>query len=343
MPRDSKTTKESSSNFDDKIKALNAKFGIGFITSGPVDSKKLDTSILTLDYLMQYKYKKRSCIMFHGAPESLKTSIGLKLLANAQKRQEKCLVVNVEKGFDDERATKMGVDIRKDVLHRVEELASAETYLQFICDAVNLFDFILVDSIATMSPQEELTKDLTDTTTRAPLASLLSKALRKINSTNKSTTILYINQERINPNATGASKYIPGGEAQKFLMDYRFEFKIVEYYDKDKNTVGQTINQVDHKPIIWALLKVTNKKNRRGERQIAANIMFNMKTGEIDLVYETIMLAKRLGVIELSGSWMTVPGIEKQMQDKTLTEYLEKDETALNNLRALIIKKLEEI
>ncbi len=340
MPRDKKTTNESSSSMDDKIKDLSKEFGGDFIKKGKIKTKQVSTGILTLDYLMQVGYRKRCSIMFYGPPECLKTTLGLKILANAQKRNEDCLVVNIEKGFDDERAEMLGLDM--DDLSRIETPTYAEKYFEAICQSSLIYDFILVDSLASMSPREEYEKSLEENTARTPVAALFSKAFRKINSYNSNCAILYINQERKNPNAMGASKYPVGGEALKYYMDYSFEFKIDEYYDADKNEVSKDINQITHKPILWARVKLINKKNRRGERQKSAYLIVNMETGEIDLIYEIIMLAKELHIIETSGSWMTVPGCDGKMQQKTLMEWLDNKEN-FDNLKKLVVSKLEEI
>ena len=343
MPRDKKTTNESSSSIEDKIKELNKLYGRDLFNSGLVDREKVSSGILTLDYLMQYQYEKRSLILLHGHEGSLKTTIALMMLAEAQRRGEDCLVVDVEKGFDKERAAMLGVDVRPGKIYIIDEPLSAEGYLEAMCKSVDIFGFILLDSSTAMVGQQVAEKNLTDGTTRAPLASALSSGLGKLNYANKNSTIVMIGQERDNPGNTGAPQYLPGGKAQKFYANYRFQFKVVEYYDEDGNKVGETINQVGHKPIHSCLLRIVNKKNRRGEQQMAEELIFNFKTCKIDEIFETIKIGKRVGVIETSGSWMTIPGIEKQMQDKTLREHLEANEDVLNNLRMLIIKKLEEI
>lgn len=340
MPRDKKTTDESSKTLEEKIKDLNKIFGRDVITNGLVDREKVSSGILTLDFLMQYMYEKRSLILFHGHEGSLKTTMALLMLAEAQSRNDLCLIVDVEKGFDRERAKQLGIDVDK--VYLIDEPLSAEDYFEVMCNVINDFGFILVDSTTAMISKQVADKSLSEGVTRASLASALSSGLGKLNYKNKNSTVLMIGQERDNPSPTGAPTYLPGGKAQKFYANYRFQFKVVEYYDENGNVVGGTINQTDHKPIHSCLLKITNKKNRRGEQQMAEELIFNFKTGKIDKKFEVIKIAKRLGIIEASGSWMVVPGADTKMQQKTLMEWLD-DEKNYNSLRKLIDAKLKEI
>lgn len=340
MPRDKKTTDESSKTLEEKIKDLNKIFGRDVITNGLVDREKVSSGILTLDFLMQYMYEKRSLILFHGHEGSLKTTMALLMLAEAQSRNDLCLIVDVEKGFDRERAKQLGIDVDK--VYLIDEPLSAEGYFEVMCNVINDFGFILVDSTTAMVSQQVADKSLTEGVTRASLASALSSGLGKLNYKNKNSTVLMIGQERDNPSPTGAPTYLPGGKAQKFYANYRFQFKVVEYYDENGNVVGGTINQTDHKPIHSCLLKITNKKNRRGEQQMAEELIFNFKTGKVDKKFEVIKIAKRLGIIEAGGSWMVVPGADTKMQQKTLMEWLD-DEKNYKSLRKLIDAKLKEI
>jgi recombination protein RecA len=342
MPRDKKTTEESSKTLEEKIKDLNKKFGRDIINNGLVTREKVSSGILTMDYLMQYMYEKRSLILLHGHEGSLKTTIALIMLAEAQRRGENCLIIDIEKGFDKERAKDLGVDVRPNHIHVVDEPLSAEGYLELMCEVINDFTFILVDSTTSMVSQQIADKSLTEGVTRASLASALSSGLGKLNYKNKNSTVVMIGQERDNPSPTGAPTYLPGGKAQKFYANYRFQFKVVEYYDEDGNVVGKTINQVNHKPIVSCLLKITNKKNRRGEQQMVEELLFNFKTGKIDKKFEVVKIAKRLGIIESGGSWMVIPGADTKMQQTQLMGWLE-DEKNYNSLRNLIDAKLKEI
>lgn len=181
-----------------------------------------------------------------GAESGGKTRLALYLIGLAQEDGANTVWYDAEATFDPSWAEQCGVNNESLVViepyqgkfgrKKEERISYAEDLLREIEALIKLWhaedsackNFIVIDSVTGMLVKSEAEKEVTETTQRAPLASFLSKFLRRwvafCQSTN--TVVLYVNQLRMNPaQMFGNPEYTPGGRALKFYSHVRVNLK----------------------------------------------------------------------------------------------------------------------
>lgn len=236
----------------------------------------------------------------YGPPSGGKTSLAISTIVEAQKRNLRCLFVDIEHAADTELFENMGVDTEA-----LETITTGEDYAiidgeDYIKIAEGLIksggiDLVVFDSITALLPKQESEADI-DADFYALLARLMSKTLRRfihiISRTN--TLLIFINQMRDKMNAWGNPEKTTGGNALPFYATGRIR---VEGGETTTSRISDS-NGV----IIGHTTKFEIKKNKLAPPY---------RTHEINLIYgqgydkvgEAIELAASIGVIEKSGSW----------------------------------------
>jgi len=217
-------------------------------------------------------------VELYGPESAGKSLISMKTVANAQKNGMVCAYFDTEGGFDKSFAEKLGVDIGNLLLSRE---SAGEKVIEMACELLRSkkVDIIVFDSLAAMIPKIEIDDPL-EQMQMAPMARMMSKALRKLTFLNRKTLIIFINQLRVNPGARyGNPEYTPGGRSLKFYASLRVEVRkgdwIFDAKDKKKK-VGQIIK-----------FKVVKNKTAIPLRVGAFKFLYS---GEIDKTDELISL-----------------------------------------------------
>jgi recombination protein RecA len=239
-------------------------------------------------------------IELSGIESAGKTTLALDLLAEAQEQKAEGVWVDVENSLTRKWAARRGVDVdnlcwiwpylgrfgkkgtkewkRKRLINAEEMCEEAEAYIKARYVPGKRF-FMVVDSVTALLTREEAETGISKANMRSKLSlpTFLGRLLRRwvgfAHSTN--TTIIFINQIRINPNQLfGNPEYTPGGKALKFYCHVRVGARRV----KD----GRLMHSGEQVGIKGYL---TNAKNKAGgvERlQIGYKISF--KSGETEFM-----------------------------------------------------------
>jgi len=95
-------------------------------------------------------------IIIYGSAGTGKTTLVLKQIAEAQKQGKICAYLDLEHGFNKDRALLFGVDLNSLVL--VEGIESAEAAMDLVVKMCKekAVDYIAIDSVQAMSPQQEM-------------------------------------------------------------------------------------------------------------------------------------------------------------------------------------------
>jgi protein RecA len=188
---------------------ITAKYGDGSImtiSDGPISNVyAIPTNIASLDNALGiFGIPEGRIIELYGAESSGKTTTCLEIIASFQShmfphkdgRNGVVAFIDAEHALDTKWATSIGVDVKKLL---VSQPNSGDEALRITEDLVDsgLIDLIVIDSVAALTPKEEIDGDLNDSSIGAQ-ARLMSKALRKL--VGKvgvtKTTIIFINQTR---------------------------------------------------------------------------------------------------------------------------------------------------
>jgi recombination protein RecA len=261
---------EVDNSIQDALDKMNKKYGKNaiFIVED-ADQFKIDaisTGCISLDNVFGCGGLPRGRVVeIYGQPSSGKSTAATYIAAQVQKQGGRVVWIDVEFAFSTDYARALGLDVNKLIL---SQPSNAEEALDMIdgMAKTNSVDLIVLDSVAALVTETELSGELTDVN-MAQQARLMSKALRMItgNLAKTKTSVIFINQLRDKVGQMfGKKETTPGGNALKFFSSVRLEVKKGENI-KDKN--GE---------IVGNKIKINAVKNKVG---------LPFRTTELDLYY----------------------------------------------------------
>ncbi|HOJ92676.1 MAG TPA: recombinase RecA [Dictyoglomaceae bacterium] len=251
----------------------------------------IPTGILTLDYTLGVGGVPRGRIIELFGPEgSGKTTVGLQIIASAQKEGGIAAFIDAEHAFDPNYAKKIGVNLENLLISQPDTGEQALEIAEILVRSGSV-DVIVVDSVAALVPRAELEGEMGDAFIGLQ-ARLMSQALRKLTGAiSKSKTVaIFINQLREKVGVFfGNPETTPGGRALKFYASVRIDVRKAESIKEGSEITGTKV-------------KVKIVKNK---------VAPPFKEGEFELIYgegisrEGCILdtGVETKVIEKSGTW----------------------------------------
>ena len=197
-----------------------------------------------------------------GPESSGKTTLCLKIIAQAQAQGGICGMVDAEHAFDPAWARLNGVDTDNLLISQPDCGEDALTVAEYLVNRGCAV--VLVDSVSALVPRAELEGNFGDSNMGLQ-ARLMSQAMRKLTSkANKSKSIvIFINQIRMKIGVMfGNPETTSGGNALKFTASIRMDIRVIEQVKatKEKATAEEK-----------AVLRSMSKKEKAKIKQDAYN------------------------------------------------------------------------
>lgn len=266
------------------------------IASELQDCETLKTGLFSLDEILGSGIPLGRLISIHGANSTGKSLLAAFITSVFQKTGKKALWVDAEGTYSPSFYQKLGVDTKK---LEVASAQIAEECLDMIIDfaRVGAYDLIVLDSVASLVPKNELEASL-DENKMSELARVLSRALRIIVSecAKTKTTIILLNQVRKSLSLYGSPTTIPGGEALKFYASIMLELKKGTLYESPTERYAN-----GEKKMIGNEIKIEAKKNKVGIPGASGSIDVYYDTG-VDYIGDAFTVAVSKGIIEQAGA-----------------------------------------
>jgi recombination protein RecA len=295
------------------------------------DLEVISTGSLNLDRALGIGGLPRGrMVEIFGLESSGKSTLTLHIIANAQKKGLRCLLVDAENSFDPEYADALGVNV--DELEYCQPSYGEQGFevadRKIISGEVGV---VIIDSVAAMIPKAELEGEMGDSKMGLH-ARLMSQVCRKmVGSVAKQNVLcIFINQIRNKIGVIyGSPEVTTGGMALQFYASIRLA---VSRSTTNENSVmnGQT------KEGNQTTVKVVKNKCAPPFRSAKFNIIYGKG---VDRFSEIIDIAIEENIIKKGGSWFSYNDSQIGQGRPAVVQFLQDNPEVLKEIEAKILSK----
>lgn len=319
------------------VKDLNKKMKVGNIQLGVdfQEVQKIPFSSCRLNYMTYGGIPVGRIAEFYGADGSGKTTTAIDLAGNAQKMfpDKKVLFIDIERTFDTEWATKLGLDC-DNIIYLDPDSMGAEEVFNIIIDLVDSGEISLciLDSIGAMVSTQANEKQIGERT-YGGISMALTEFSKKITPilARTQTAFIGINQVRDDMNSMYGGTTTTGGRAWRHACTTRLEFRAGQFIDEKGNKLTRACENPAGNIVNVALVK---SKVCRPDRKVG---FYTLKYLEgIDYVSDAIDVAIKMGLVVQGGAWFSLVDIEtgeilsKYQGKSKLVEYLKENDNYID-------------
>ncbi len=230
-----------------------------------------------------------------GPEATGKTTLGLHVIAEAQKRGGQAAFIDAEHALDPHYAASVGVDVDNLLISQPDYGEQALEIAEVLVRS-GAVDVIVVDSVAALVPKAELEGEMGDAHMGLQ-ARLMSQALRKLTAivSRSKTCFIFVNQIREKIGVfIGSPETTTGGRALKFYASMRIDVRRVTALREGDSIVGNRVK-----------VKIVKNKMAPPFREAEFDIIYGKGISrEGDLVDCGV----NVGLIEKTGTWYSYKG-----------------------------------
>ncbi len=289
----------------------------------------IPTGALALDAALGVGGMPRGRVVeIFGPDASGKTTLGLHVIAEAQKRGGNAAFIDAEHALDANYARRLGVDTDNLLVSQPDygeqALEIAETLIRS-----GAVDVVVVDSVAALVPRAELEGEMGEAQMGLQ-ARLMSQAMRKLSGivAKSKTCLVFINQirERLgvifgNPETT------PGGRALKFYASVRVEIRRLAAIKEAERVIGSRTR-----------VRVVKNKVAAPFREAEFDILYGegiSKEGDL------LDLSVAHGIVDKSGAWYSFAGERLGQGREQARLFLKENADICQKLELAVRQKLD--
>jgi recombination protein RecA len=250
-------------------------------------------------------------VLLWGSKSSAKSSLCLQMIGMAQKEGKLCAWVDAEMSYDEEWATKLGVDASQLIYSEARSINDMVDVSVALLQAG--VDIIVIDSISSLLPAVYFEKDsdelksLDQTKQIGAMSKDLSHAWLMINYANnreKPALIIAISQSRNNIQATYTQAAPTGGLTTQFMSS-----TIVKLFSSSSDSQAikgkiksgdKLIEQKIGRKVRWEVL---NSKTSAPGDSAEYDFYYRGDMIGIDTVGDLVDTAEMLGFVSRTGAW----------------------------------------
>ncbi len=265
-------------------------------------------------------------IEIYGPESSGKTTLTLKIIAEAQKKNKICLFIDAEHSLDPIYAKKLGVNIKELLFSQPNNGEQALEMCNLLAKKQNI-DVIIVDSVAALTPKAEIDGEIGDSHIGLT-ARMMSQAMRKLaRNINKSNILLiFINQIRMKIGIIfGNPEVTTGGNALKFYSTIRLEIRKTGNIKKNNSIIGNETK-----------VRVVKNKLSSPFKYAEFQIIYNKG---INKYLEILNLGVLNNIIIKNGNWYNYDKYKLGQGKYKSTKFLKKNK----NISKIIKNKIKQI
>lgn len=289
---------------------------------------------LALDIALSGGIPEGSSVLMSGKPKVGKTTLALHYVQQCHRADptKKAFFFDVEGRLRTELIDCFP-DINRDnfsiVRSNSAKILTAEDFLNLIYQTLKDYPkcVCILDSIAALCPESELSSNIGDGVKMAGTASLMYKMFRRVSQILPVTgsTFIALTHMIANPNpGPGKKSYGVGGNAPQYGASVWLEggWK-QDIEDSNNKTIGQTA----HFYIVASALGAPG-----------ADVSIPIIYGKgVDEAVDLFNLACEFGIIQKSGAWYLLPNQKEKIQGQAaVTDVLRKNKTLYDNLYSQI-------
>ncbi len=244
-----------------------------------------------------------------GPESSGKTTLGLHVIAEAQKREGTAAYIDVEHALDPPYAANCGVNVEELYISQPDTGEQALEITEALVRS-GAVDVIVIDSVAALVPRAEIEGEMGDAHVGLQ-ARLMSQALRKLAAAigKSGTSVIFINQLREKVGIIfGNPEITPGGRALKFYSSVRIDLRRIESIKQGNEVIGTRIKA-----------RVVKNKVAPPFRTAEFDIMFDhgisRESGLIDVGVE-------LGLVSKTGAFFSYGDVRLGQGKENARQYL---------------------
>ncbi|MFO7866245.1 MAG: recombinase RecA [Candidatus Aminicenantes bacterium] len=306
---------------DAAVSQIEKQFGKGAVMKmgqrdAAVKVPAIPTGSIAFDLALGIGGFPRGRVVEVFGPEATgKTTLGIHVIAEAQKQGGEAAFIDAEHAMDPKYAASIGVDVDNMLISQPDYGEQALEIAEVLVRS-GAVDVIVVDSVAALVPKAELEGEMGDAHVGLQ-ARLMSQALRKLAAivSRSKTCFIFVNQIREKIGFfLGSPETTTGGRALKFYSSLRIDVRRIASLKDGDNIIGNRV-------------KVKIVKNKMAPP---------FKTAQFDLIYgegisresDLIDCGLDVGLIEKAGTWYSYKG-ERLGQGKENVKQLLKEKPEL--------------